>query len=122
MKQIIGNLQRVTKVTLLALAVVHLTNSVTVAAETTPGWLTLLEKIVNINSGTQNIEGLDAVRKVLIPEFEKLGFQATVHNLNNGHKLVSMVVPGGKPELLLMGHIDTVFKKDSPFQEYEVKG
>ena len=33
-----------------------------------------------------------------------------------------MVVPGGKPELLLMGHIDTVFKKDSTFQEYEVKG
>ena len=116
------NLQRVTKITLLALAVVHITSSVTVTAETAPEWLTLLDKIVNINSGTQNIEGLEAVREVLIPEFEKLGFKATIHNLNDGHKLVSMVVPGGKPELLLMGHIDTVFKKDSTFQEYEVKG
>ena len=122
MNQIKKNLRRVTKVTLMALAVVHITSSVSVAAETAPEWLTLLEKIVNINSGTQNIEGLEAVREVLIPEFEKLGFEATIHNLNNGHKLVSMVVPGGKPELLLMGHIDTVFKKDSPFQEYEVKG
>ena len=106
------NLQRVTKITLLALAVVHITSSGSVTAETAPEWLILLDKIVNINSGTQNIEGLEAVREVLIPEFEKLGFKATIHNLNDGHKLVSMVVPGGKPELLLMGHIDTVFQKE----------
>ncbi|MCP4309580.1 MAG: M20 family metallopeptidase, partial [bacterium] len=82
---------------------------------------TLLEKIVNINSGTRNIEGLDANRQVLIPEFEKLGFAVTTHNLEDGHKVVSMVVPGGKPELLLMGHIDTVFPEDSDFQEYDVQ-
>ena len=97
MNQIKKNLRRVTKVTLMALAVVHITSSVSVAAETAPEWLTLLEKIVNINSGTQNIEGLEAVREVLIPEFEKLGFEATIHNLNNGHKLVSMVVPAASP-------------------------
>ncbi len=122
MDQMKKNLQRVTKGPLLALTVLMITCPVTVTAESAPEWQILLEKIVNINSGTQNIEGLEAIREVLIPEFEKLGFKATTHNLNDSHKVVSMVVPGGKPELLLMGHIDTVFKKDSKFQKYEVKG
>ena len=115
-------LRRVTRGTLLALAVAQITCSGTVSAETAPAWQTLLKKIVNMNSGTQNIEGLEAVREVLIPEFEKLGMKATTHSLNAGHKVVSMAVPGGKPELLLMGHIDTVFKKESKFQNYQVKG
>lgn len=107
---------------LAASAALVLTCSASVRAETAPQWQTLLEKLVNINSGTQNTDGLDAVRQALIPEFNKLGFAATVNDLKNGHKLLSMAVPGGKPELLLMGHIDTVFKKDSPFQKYEVRG
>lgn len=91
-------------------------------AKAAPAWQALLKKIVNINSGTQNTDGLEAVRQALIPQFEKLGFKVTVHDLADGHKLVSMVVPGGKPELLLMGHIDTVFKKDAAFQKYKVQG
>jgi len=115
-------LTRVTNGISLALAVVVVTGSVTASAQTAPEWQTLLERIVNINSGTQNVEGLDAVREVLIPKFEKLGLIADIHDLDNGHKLVAMAVPGGEPELLLMGHIDTVFKRDSPFQSFEVKG
>jgi len=122
MDQMTTHLQYVTIGILLAMAVVNITSSATASAEPAAKWQILLEKIVNINSGTKNIEGLDAVREALIPEFEKLGFEADIHNLDDGHKLVSMVVPGGKPELLFMGHIDTVFKKDSAFQEYEVKG
>jgi glutamate carboxypeptidase len=91
-------------------------------AQTTPAWQTLLEKIVAINSGTRNVEGLDAVRKALIPEFEKLGLKATVRNLKDGHELLVMAAPGGKPELLLMGHIDTVFPKESKYQTYAVRG
>lgn len=91
-------------------------------AQAVPEWQALLEKIVNINSGTRNADGLEAVRQALIPPFEKLGFEATVHDLADGHKVLSMVVPGGKPDLLLMGHIDTVFEKDSKFQKYEVRG
>jgi len=122
MDQMTTHLQYVTIGILLAMAVVNITSSATASAEPAAKWQILLEKIVNINSGTKNIVGLDAVREALIPEFEKLGFEADIHNLDDGHKLVSMVVPGGKPELLFMGHIDTVFKKDSAFQEYEVKG
>jgi glutamate carboxypeptidase len=91
-------------------------------AETAPEWQTLLEKIVNINSGTQNTDGLDAVRQVLVPEFEKLGFQVTTDDVGDGHKVVSMVVPDGTPEVLLMGHIDTVFTTDSPSQTYAIQG
>jgi glutamate carboxypeptidase len=91
-------------------------------AEAVPQWQVLLERIVNINSGTRNIEGLEAVRQVLIPEFEKLGFAITIHDLDDGHKLLSMTVPGATPELLLMGHIDTVYPKDSEFQTYELRG
>jgi len=110
------------KRTFAALAVLVVTGTTSVRAETVPAWQTLLQQIVDINSGTQNTVGLEAVRQVLIPQFEKVGFEVTAHELKDGHKLVSMVVPGGKPELLLMGHIDTVFKKDSPFQKYAVEG
>lgn len=106
---------------MLAAFVISATTSV-VAAQPVPEWQVLLEKIVNINSGTQNTEGLDAVRQVLIPEFERLGFEVTTHDLDDNHKLLSMVVPGGEPELLLVGHIDTVFPKDSDFQTFDVQG
>ena len=116
------SLRRLTKGALLALTVVITTGSFTVSAGTAPEWQTLLERIININSGTQNAEGLDAVREILIPEFENLGLKAEVLDLGDGHKLLAMAVPGGEPELLLMGHIDTVFKQDSAFQTFEING
>ena len=85
-------------------------------------WKALLEEVVNINSGTQNIDGLEAVRQVLIPEFEKLGLEATTYDLDDGHKLLTMAAPDAKPEVLLMGHIDTVFPKESEFQRFALQG
>ncbi|WNG40132.1 M20 family metallopeptidase [Archangium minus] len=76
-----------------------------------PKWQGLLEKLVGINSGTQNVEGLEQVRGVLIPEFEALGFVTTTTDLGNGRKLLSFQTPGSKPELLLVGHLDTVFER-----------
>lgn len=114
------NLQRAIKGTVLALAVASIAGPIPALAA--PGWRALLKEIVDINSGTRNVDGLDAVRKVLIPAFEELGLKATVHDLEDGHKLVAMKVPGGKPELLLMGHIDTVFPKDAKSQDYRVEG
>lgn len=83
--------------------------------------VSLLEKLVAINSGTQNIEGLEKVRQLLIPEFEKLGYKTRVIEGEKKHKVVQFKVPESKPELLLMGHIDTVFTKDSPRQKLEQK-
>jgi glutamate carboxypeptidase len=117
-----ARLDRLLRQTLPAFAVSMATCVATANGETMSDWQSLLERIVNINSGTQNLAGLDTVREALVPEFEKLGLEVTAHELDDGHKLLSMTVPGAAPEILLMGHIDTVFPKESPFQRFEVRG
>ena len=41
----------------------------------TPASIALLENIVNINSGTMNLRGVVAVKDVLAPRIEALGFK-----------------------------------------------
>ncbi len=41
----------------------------------TPAAIGLLEKIVNINSGTMNLAGVVAVKDVVAPQIEALGFK-----------------------------------------------
>jgi glutamate carboxypeptidase len=84
----------------------------------------LLEKIVNINSGTFNVAGVRAVGEVLKPEFEKLGFkvrwiaQDGVHRA--GHMVAERTGTHGK-RVMLIGHMDTVFEPTSPFQKWTMK-
>jgi glutamate carboxypeptidase len=89
----------------------------------------LLEKLVNINSGTHNLEGVRAVGKVIMPQLEQLGVKVKWVPMDEVHRAGTLVAehpcpePGkcGKP-MLLIGHMDTVFDKDSPFQTYTVNG
>ena len=82
----------------------------------------LLEKVANINSGTLNIEGVKKVGKVFSEEFVKIGFTPTWKTMPDeveraGHlfcELNTGKVKGKK--ILLIGHLDTVFEEDSPFQ------
>ena len=82
--------------------------------------LALLERIVNINSGTMNTAGVRRVADVLRPQLESLGF--TTHWVDGasfkraGHLVAEHAGPG--PKLLLIGHLDTVFEPSSPFQKY----
>lgn len=81
----------------------------------------LLEQIVNINSGTLNAAGQRRVYDVLAPRFEALGFdvryvQAAVPN-RGGHLVATRTGTRGR-HLLLIGHLDTVFEEDSPFQAW----
>ena len=83
-----------------------------------------LEKIVNINSGTRNKLGVKAVGKVFMDEFSKLGF--TNHWIDMpdemdraGHLLSEISFKNKGKKLLLMGHLDTVFPVDSPFQKFQ---
>jgi glutamate carboxypeptidase len=84
----------------------------------------LLEKLVNINSGTFNVAGVRAVGEVLRPEFEKLGFtvkwipQDEVHRA--GHLVAERKGTHGK-RVMLIGHMDTVFEPASPFQKWSMK-
>src|SRR5450631_3405627 len=81
--------------------------------------LALLERIVNINSGTMNLAGVRAVADVLQPQLESLGFKVRwvegAPFKRAGHLIAERPGPGAK--LLLIGHLDTVFEPSSPFQK-----
>lgn len=84
--------------------------------------LDLLKKIININSGTMNLQGVREVGQVLMPLFEELGMQvrwADGSTFNRAGHLVAKIEGGKGKKLLLIGHLDTVFEPDSPAQEWE---
>lgn len=88
--------------------------------------LALLERTVNINSGTHNFAGVKAVGDVLDAEFRKLGFTTRWVDgtpwKRAGHLVVVRSGNGQGPAILLIGHLDTVFERDSPFQRFERVG
>ena len=82
-----------------------------------------LEKLVNINSGTMNIAGVRKVGKEFDTAFKELGFTTQWIEMPKemqraGHLFAERKGSKGK-RLLLIGHLDTVFEEDSPFQHYE---
>lgn len=87
--------------------------------------LALLERLVNQNSGSRNLDGVRKVRDMLVPEFEALGFtvrwvdQAAVGRA--GHLIATHKGKSGRKRLLLIGHLDTVFEPDHPFQRFTRK-
>jgi glutamate carboxypeptidase len=86
-----------------------------------PEGVALLERAVNINSGTLHLEGVRAVGQLFAGELASLGFKtrwvdgAAVKRA--GHLVAEH--PGSGPRILLIGHLDTVFEPDSPFQKFE---
>src|SRR5512141_295703 len=83
--------------------------------------LALLERVVNINSGTHNHAGVREVGAIFRVELDALGFRTTwvpQDAVNRGGHLVADH-PGSGPRILLIGHLDTVFEPDSPFQKFE---
>jgi glutamate carboxypeptidase len=86
----------------------------------------LLIELININSGSMNFAGVREVADILIPEFEALGFNAYWQDGTEwdraGHLIAEHRGSGNGPKLLLIGHLDTVFEADSPFQVYEDLG
>ena len=87
--------------------------------------ISFLEKIVNINSGTMNHKGVKHIGMVFRDAFDEIDFQTNWIDLSevnrSGHLFAetkkSQNTTGKK--LLLIGHLDTVFEEDSPFQEFE---
>ncbi len=92
---------------------------------TTEEAIVLLEQVVNINSGTMNQEGVREVGQVFRSELDALGFQTRWISMDRvdraGHLIAQRSGNRGK-SLLLIGHLDTVFEKDSPFQRFERLG
>lgn len=86
--------------------------------------IALLERLVNINSGTMNLEGVRAVGDVLLAEFDALGFETEWVDGAAFDRAGHLVARHGTrgPHLLLIGHLDTVFEPGSPFQTFERDG
>lgn len=84
--------------------------------------IALLETTVNINSGTMNLEGVRAVGKIFSAELDELGFATEWIDGSPVARAGHLVARRGDrgPKILLIGHLDTVFALDSPFQKYEV--
>ena len=86
--------------------------------------LNLLKKVTNINSGSMNFEGVRKVGEVFKSSFDALGFETRwVEGKDfqrSGHLIATHKGSGNGPKLLLIGHLDTVFEPDSPFQEYKM--
>lgn len=83
--------------------------------------LALLERAVNINSGTQNHAGVREVGKLFNAELAALGFTTRWVDgapFNRAGHLVADRPRSGR-RILLIGHLDTVFEADSPFQKFE---
>ena len=80
-----------------------------------------LKKVVNINSGSMNHEGVKKVGDVFGKAFEDIGFKTSWHDMSavnrSGHLFAETNGDKGK-KVLLIGHLDTVFEADSPFQEF----
>ncbi len=83
--------------------------------------IALLERLVNINSGTQNLAGVRAVGEALTREFEALGLRTRWIPGDGFGRAGHLVAEkdGAGPRILLIGHLDTVFQPDSPFQRFE---
>jgi len=82
-----------------------------------------LERTVNMNSGTMNHDGVRALADVYRAELDALGFETRWVSLPDsvnraGHLFATRSGDRG-PRLLLIGHLDTVFEEDSPFQRFE---
>jgi glutamate carboxypeptidase len=83
--------------------------------------LALLERVVNINSGTMNFQGVRQVGDVFAAEFRALGFETQWIDGQPfgraGHLVATRAGTGAR--FLLVGHLDTVFERDSPFQRFD---
>ncbi|MEN8799963.1 MAG: M20/M25/M40 family metallo-hydrolase [Flavobacteriaceae bacterium] len=82
-----------------------------------------LENVVNINSGTLNLNGVREVGTVFSDAFTSIGFQTSwkemPEEMNRAGHLFAETSGSKGVKLLLIGHLDTVFENDSPFQRFE---
>ncbi len=85
--------------------------------------IAFLQRVVDINSGTMNHAGVREVGRVFGDRLAELGFETRWIDMppevnRAGHLFAAREGTRGK-ELLLIGHLDTVFEEDSPFQRFE---
>lgn len=82
--------------------------------------LVLLERAVNINSGTMNTIGVNKVGELFAQAFEDAGFSTRWADGETFGRSGHLIAEHGSqgPKVLLIGHLDTVFAQDSSFQRF----
>src|SRR5947207_3514472 len=87
---------------------------------------TTLQRWVDQNSGTMNLAGVEAVRRMVEPEFQQLAFKTQWIDMKaagrSGHLVARHAGSRRGKRLLLIAHLDTVFEADSPFQRWVRQG
>ena len=86
--------------------------------------LELLRTAVDINSGSLNLNGVRTVGELFAQQFEGLGFATEWIDMaevgRSGHLVAKRPAQReGAFEVLFIGHLDTVFEPDSPFQSFQ---
>ncbi len=82
-----------------------------------------LELLVNIDSGTGQVAGINHIMTYLEQWLGDLGFTVTLHDSASfGHNLVARLKGKGEVRLLLVGHVDTVYSAGAvAAQPFEVR-
>jgi len=98
--------------------------------------INLLERLTNINSGSLNKAGMAELAELFSQELSAMGFDIDTlpggridmpscpgsdYSIDLADHVLAAKSGSGK-RLLLMGHLDTVFPPDSPFQSYRREG
>jgi glutamate carboxypeptidase len=98
--------------------------------------MAMLKQLTNVNSGSLNKQGVDEIGRLLSAELEILGFDLTTfpgeviempscpgsnYAIDVADHILASKAGKGK-KLLLMGHMDTVFPPNSPFQAFSRSG
>jgi glutamate carboxypeptidase len=80
-----------------------------------PQFISLLQKLVSVDSGTGSEKGLDQVGAMVAEEMKKRGMQVELVSSAPaaGHNLVGTLKGKGKAKILLLAHMDTVFADGS---------
>ncbi|GCE47554.1 glutamate carboxypeptidase [Thermosporothrix hazakensis] len=89
-----------------------------------PEFLKRLETLVNIDSGTGQIAGVNRIIEQLQIWLHELGCKITLHPVEEfGNNLVAQLEGTGTQRIALVGHIDTVYQPGATqLQPFSVKG
>lgn len=86
----------------------------------------LLEKLVNIGSGTMNIQGVREVGHVLRDELDGIGLESEwidfPAEIQRAGHLVGRTNGTRGRKMVLIGHLDTVFEAKDPFRAFARQG
>ena len=88
--------------------------------------IAFLGRTVEVNSGTLNVAGVREVGRLYEPELAALGFAVRWIPMPDslrraGHLVAERAGTHGK-RVLFIGHLDTVYEADSPFQHFTRQG